>query len=109
MKEIKAFLHRHRVADVIHALSKVGLHNLSVVDLKGMLHALEPEEQDYSIELGGKFITDVKLELVCEDDQVDDAIGIIRENAQTGQPMAGWIYVSDILETLPIDRRSKPR
>ncbi|MCI0401482.1 MAG: P-II family nitrogen regulator [Gammaproteobacteria bacterium] len=109
MKEIKAFVHRHRVSDIIHALGEAGFHNLSIVDVKGMLQALGSKEQDYSIELGGKFITEVKLELVCEDDQMDDAVLIIRENAQTGQPTAGWIYVSDILEALSIDRRREPR
>ena len=31
MKEIKAYLHRHHTADVVHALVSAGFHNLLAV------------------------------------------------------------------------------
>jgi len=96
MKEIKAFVHRNRIADVVHALKLAGFQDISVIDVKGMLKALDAQEQDYSIEIGEKVITEVKLELVCNTERVDDAVRIIRENGRTGQRSAGWIYVSDI-------------
>ena len=103
MKEIKAFIHRNRVADVIRALKGAGYGNLSVVDVKGMLAALDERERDYSIELGEETITMVKLELVCEDEsRTAEAAHIIRDNARTGQPEAGWIYISEIQAALPI-------
>ena len=103
MKEIKAFIHRNRVADVIRALKGAGFSNLSVVDVKGMLAALDERERDYSIELGEETITMVKLELVCEDEsRTAEATHIIRDNARTGQPEAGWIYISEIQAALPI-------
>lgn len=103
MKEIKAFIHRNRAADVIHALKGADYHNLSAIDVKGMLAALDERERDYSIELGEKTITEVKLELVCEDERADEAVRLIRENGRTGQPEAGWIYVSEIQAALPIE------
>jgi len=39
MKEIKAFIHRNRVADVVRILGAAGFRNLSVIDVKGMLKA----------------------------------------------------------------------
>lgn len=103
MKEIKAFIHRNRIADVIRALKGAGYGNLSVVDVKGMLAALDERERDYSIELGEETITMVKLELVCEDEsRTVEAAHIIRDNARTGQPEAGWIYISEIHVALPI-------
>lgn len=103
MKEIKAFIHRNRAADVIRALRGAGYAKLSVVDVKGMLAALDEREHGYSIELGEETITMVKLELVCEDDsQATAAAHIIRDNARTGQPEAGWIYISEIETALPI-------
>lgn len=65
MKEIKAYIHRNRVADVVRALRHAGFHNLSIIDVKGLLKALDSQEQDYSIEIGDEVITEVKLELVC--------------------------------------------
>jgi len=107
MKEIKAFIHRNRVADVVHALEAAQLCgdqcNLSVVDVRGTLAALDDRERDYSLELGDKVITEVKLELVLPDEQAEKAVQIIRENARTGQPRAGWIFVNDIGEAHAID------
>ena len=103
MKELKAFIHRNRIADVVHALKTTGFRNISVIDVKGMLKALDSQEQQYSIEIGEKVITEVKLELVCEADKIDQALALIRENGRTGQKSAGWVYVSEIESAYPID------
>lgn len=103
MKEIKAFVHRGRIGDVVYALRRAGFKNLSFVDVKGMLKALDANEEEYSIEVGNKVITEVKLEVVCAPAQVDEAIGIVLANGRTGRPNAGWIYVSDIEATYEID------
>ncbi|BCO31285.1 hypothetical protein TspCOW1_13880 [Thiohalobacter sp. COW1] len=107
MKEIKAFVHRNRVADIVHALRNAGfcsgVCNLSVVDVTGTLQALDSQEQSFSLELGQEVITEVKLELMCADERVGEAVQIIRENGRTGQKAAGWVYVIDIGETYPID------
>ncbi len=107
MKEIKAFVHRNRVADIVHALRNAdfcsGVCNLSVVDVTGTLQALDNQEQSFSLELGQEVITEVKLELMCADERAGEAVQIIRENGRTGQKAAGWVYVIDIGEAYPID------
>lgn len=103
MKEIKAFVHRNRIADVVHALKAADFRNISVIDVKGMLKALDFQEQEYSVEIGEKIITEVKLELVCESDKVNLAVEIIRRHGRTGQPNAGWVYVSNIDAAYRID------
>jgi len=107
MKEIKAFIHRNRIADVLHALKQAGLCkdncNISVVDVKGMLAALDNSERDYSLELGGTIITEVKLELVVADDKTDVMVNIICEQGRTGQESAGWVFVNDIAEAYKIE------
>lgn len=103
MKEIKAFIHRNRIADVVHALANAGFRNLSIIDVKGMLKAMDEREQDFSLEVGEQVITEVKLELVCENEErTTEAIRCIKDNARTGQPEAGWIYVSEISSALLI-------
>ncbi len=106
MKEIKAFIHRSRVADVVHALKAAGFQNISVVDVQGMLKALDARERRYSIEIGEMVITEVKLELVCAMDDVGKAVDVIRRHARTGRQDAGWIYVSSIDECIAIERES---
>jgi len=102
MREIKAFIHRNRVADVVHALTAAGFRNISLIDVKGMLKALNEQEQEYSIELGEMVVTEVKLELVCHSDQIDEAVALILQNGRTGQPNAGWIHVTGIDASYPI-------
>ena len=104
MKEIKAYIHRNRIADVVHALEAAGFRNLAVIDVKGMLRALDPKEQDYSLEIGEKVISEVKLEMVCQDEgRLAEAVRLIREHGRTGQRIAGWIYITEIAEAIPID------
>lgn len=107
MKEIKAYLHRHRVIDVVHALKRAGFHSenckLSMIDVKGTVQAQDNHEGEYSMELGERIVTEVKLELVCEEERINDAVRIIRDNARTGKPIAGWIFISEIAQAFPID------
>ncbi len=103
IREVKAFIHRNRVADVVDALYKANFQNLTVIDVQGLLKALDSKEQRYSIEIGQKVITEVKLELVCEgEERMAYAIELIKKHARTGQAHAGWIYCSGLLERIEI-------
>ena len=111
MKEIKAYIHNHRIADVIRAVKESGLcnadgtpgcRNLAVIPVQSLLKAVDAKEQHYSIELAETVINESKLELVCEDRQVDELVAIIGHAARTGQAEAGWIYISDIIQAVPI-------
>lgn len=103
MKEIKAFVHRGRVADIVHALAAGGYRHFTVLDVRGMLRAVNAQEETYSIELGDRVTNEVQLELVCSDEDVLRAVQLIQQFGRTGQPVAGWIYVSPVELALPID------
>lgn len=110
MKEIKAYIHRNRIADVISALKSsaawtavgCGEHNLSAYMVKGSLVPLDAGERHYSLDLGDEVINEYKLELHCADAQVDELVTVIREAARTGQANSGWIYVLDIASAIAI-------
>ena len=111
MKEIKAYVHRTRVADVIAALKATPSwaaaepgqqHNLSLYVVKGSLVPLDDKERRYSVELGEEIVDEYKLELHCADDQVDEFVNAIVAAARTGQTNAGWIYVVDLMTAQPI-------
>jgi len=102
-KEVKAFIHRSRVADVVNALNNAGFHGISVVDVQGTLKALSGQEQQYSVEIGQKVVKEVKLELVCDNEnRTAEAVAAIRENAKTGQPSSGWILITEIQSVIEI-------
>jgi len=103
MKEIKAFIHQHRAADAIQALKAAGrVGNLFITIGQGMLVAMDAGEQHYSMDLGDAVIRECKLELLCEDEQVDALVTVIRNHTQTGKPDAGWIYVTDVIQAIPV-------
>jgi nitrogen regulatory protein P-II 1 len=102
-QEVKAYIHRNRVADVVNALNNAGFYNITVVDVQGILKAMNSQEQSYSVEIGQKVVKEVKLELVCDNEtRVADAVHAIRENAKTGQPSAGWIVITDIQSVIEL-------
>jgi len=111
MKEIKAYVHNHRIADVIRALKDsgwcdgnagCGCRNLTVIPVKSLLRSADAQEQHYSIELAEAVVNESRLDLVCEDAQVDELLGVIAYAARTGQADAGWIYVTDIVRAMPV-------
>ena len=102
MKEINAFIHRHRIADVVAAIKDAGCRNVSVVDVKGLLKRIDPQERHYSLEMAEEVIVESKLQLLCEDNQADYLVEIIARTARTGQDYAGVVYVTDVLTAVPI-------
>ena len=106
MKEIKAYVHRSRVAQVIEAVQSTqawrsrqgdaGQHNLTVYGVHGFLAPVDEAERHYSMDLGQEVVHEFKLELHCEDGDVAELTAAIRAAARTGQARAGWIVVVDI-------------
>ena len=103
MKQIKAFVHRNRVSDLIHALEAAGFQRLSLFDVKGLLRALSAREQEYSVEFGDQVISEMQMELFCEDDEVARAVEIFRRVGRTGRAEAGAVYVSPVEQAFVID------
>lgn len=110
MKEIKAYVHRNRIADVISALkgstswaaTGSGEHNLTAYMVKGSLVPLDDDERHYSLDLGDEVVNEYKLELHCADEHVDELVDTIRAAGRTGQANSGWIYVADIASAVAI-------
>ena len=102
MKQLKAFVHRNRVSDLIHALDAAGFRRLSLFDVKGLLRALSSREQQFSVEFGDQVISEVQMELFCEDDDVAQAVEIFRRIGHTGRAEAGWVYISNVEQVVAI-------
>ena len=96
MKEIKAFIHRNRAAEVLRALKTAGFERFSFNDVKGSLMALDPEDRAFSVEFGEEVTSEVKIEFVCNDDRVHEAIDLLEEYGRTNQPVSGWVFVTTL-------------
>jgi nitrogen regulatory protein P-II 1 len=111
MKEIKAYVHKHRIADVIQAIKGSGLRGadrapgcraLSVTAVKTLFRPADEAEQHYSVDLAEPVIDEYRLELVCEDHEADALVALIERTARTGQAEAGWILVTEVLAAIPV-------
>ncbi|MDR2880720.1 MAG: P-II family nitrogen regulator [Azoarcus sp.] len=112
MKEIKAYIHRNRIANVIQALKDsepfagrngASHHNLTAHPVKGSLSVLNEHDRHYSLDLGDSGIDRYKLEFVCRDEDADVLVSVIRETAHTGRGNSGWVYVTDVLRVERIE------
>lgn len=99
MKEIKAYIKKHKLDDVIRALRKIeGLTGMSVIDSSGYGIGWRAAK--------GEGETDrrpgVKVEIICRDDLVDEVVTAIEKAAHTGLKGDGKIYVSGIEQVVRI-------
>lgn len=108
MKLIKAFIHHVRTSDVIQALADAGFRNLTLEDVRGTLKPLPMEARNYSTDMPGLVISEVRLSLVVEDTEVNAATAIIRAKARVGTGISGYVYVSPVEQALPIGGPEDP-
>lgn len=106
MKRITALLHAHRLSDIVHALEAVGQRRLSITHAHGLLSASSHREQAFSVELGERMTQEIQLDVFCEDADAASLIALLKRHGRTGQPVAGWIFVADLTEAIPINAES---
>lgn len=104
MKEIKAYIKSHKLADVTLALHHVEeLTGMSVVDVRGFgrsraqkaFKGMDYDPADYD--------PYTKIEIVCRDSLVDEIVSIIKKTAHTGLRGDGKIYVSNVENAVRIE------
>jgi len=96
MKEIKAYIKKHKLSEVSRALRKIeGLTGMSVIDCRG----LGIGWSDTKAQTGGNlldFQQGIKLEIMCRDDLAEAVVTAVQKAAHTGLKGDGKIYMSDI-------------
>lgn len=95
MKEIKAFIKPKKVQIVVKSLRDAGFESVTLSKGEGTGAHKDP---DASPSLDFHFTDSpiVKLELVCQNEEMDKAVQLICGKAQTPEPGDGIIYVSEI-------------
>ncbi len=103
MKEIKAYIQKRKLSQVTLALHKVeGLSGMSVTKgqgfgrgkAQGMPHRIVDDLVEY--------VPHVRIEIVCEDDQVEEIVNVIETAAHTGNKGDGKIYVGNVEQAVRI-------
>ena len=102
MKEIKAYIRTERAEDILETLAGSGIVDVTLIDVMGCGHLMDPNNCKYSIEYVERYSKLAKLELVCKDEEVEHIISMIRKNAYTGMPGDGKIFVTPVEQAIKI-------
>jgi nitrogen regulatory protein P-II 2 len=96
MKLGMAIIKPFKLDEVRDALTVVGVHGLTVSEVKGHGRQKGHTEIYRGAEYAVSFLPKLKIEVALEDDQVEAAIAAITAAAKTGQIGDGKIFVCDL-------------
>ena len=102
MKKIEAIIKPFKLDEVKEALHDAGVQGLTVIEVKGFGRQKGHTELYRGAEYVVDFLPKVKIEVVLEDEQVENAIDAIRSAAHTGRIGDGKIFVSPIEDVIRI-------
>ncbi len=96
MKVISAIIKPFKVEDVRDALTAIGVHGLTVTEVKGYGRQKGHTEVYRGAEYNVNFLPKVKIEVAVVAEQVDRTIEAIISAAKTGQIGDGKIFVTTL-------------
>jgi nitrogen regulatory protein P-II 1 len=96
MKLITAVIKPHKLEDVRAALETFGVTGMTVTEASGYGRQKGHTEVYRGAEYDIALIPKVRLEIVVQDAEADDIVGVISKSAQTGRIGDGKIWVSPI-------------
>ena len=102
MKKIEAIIKPFKLDEVKEALQEIGVQGLSVIEVKGFGRQKGHTELYRGAEYVVDFLPKVKIEVVLDDDQADEAIKAIVDSAKTDKIGDGKIFVSSVEQALRI-------
>jgi nitrogen regulatory protein PII len=102
MKLITAIIKPFKMDDVRLALSEIGVHGITVTEIKGFGRQRGHTELYRGAEYVVDFLPKVKLEIAVSEDHVDATVDAIIKSANTGKIGDGKIFVSSLEQVIRI-------
>lgn len=102
MKEIKAYIRREKTDIIIKKLEEAGIKGMTIIDVYALREWADQKSYSYSVEFVEKYSKVMKLEIVCEDNNVDKLADIIAQYGHTGNAGDGMIFISSIEKSIKI-------
>ncbi|MDG6778186.1 P-II family nitrogen regulator [Thiomicrorhabdus sp. zzn3] len=102
MKQITAIIKPFKLDDVRDALHDIGIHGMTVTEVKGYGRQKGHTEMYRGAEYVVDFLPKLKLEIAVAASTLDAAVEAIINAAQTGKIGDGKIFVTDIEQTIRI-------
>jgi nitrogen regulatory protein P-II 1 len=102
MKKLEAVIRHYKLEDVKGALTSIGVQGMTVTEVRGFGRQRGHKETYRGAEYTVDFMPKVRLEVVVNDDEVEQAINTIVESARTGSIGDGKIFVSSLEQVVRI-------
>ncbi|RMG90492.1 MAG: P-II family nitrogen regulator [Zetaproteobacteria bacterium] len=102
MKKIEAIIKPFKLDDVKDALTELGVHGMTVTEVKGYGRQKGHTELYRGAEYVVDFLPKVKLEVVVPEDRSDEIVDAIVQAARTGKVGDGKVFVSSVERTVRI-------
>jgi len=102
MKLIIAIIKPFKLDDVREALSDVGVHGMTVTEVKGFGRQKGHTELYRGAEYVVDFLPKIKLEVAVDDGQLEPVVEALTSAARSGKIGDGKIFVLDLLQAIRI-------
>ncbi len=102
MKKIEAIIKPFKIDDVKEALNKIGIHGITVTEVKGFGRQKGHTELYRGAEYRVDFVPKAKVEIVVPDEQALDVVEAIGKSAKTGNIGDGKIFISSVEDAVRI-------
>jgi nitrogen regulatory protein P-II 2 len=102
MKLITAIIKPFKLDEVRDALSAVGVHGMTITEVKGYGRQKGHTELYRGAEYAVNFLPKIRIEVVVPEEEADKVVEAIGSAAKTGQIGDGKIFVTPIEQALRI-------
>jgi len=102
MKRIEAIIKPYKLDDVKEALVEIGVVGMTISEVKGYGRQQGHSELYRGAEYIVEFIPKVKIDIIVEEKDAEEAIEAIASSAKTGKIGDGKIFVSSVEKTIRI-------
>ena len=102
MKKIEAIIRPEKLEEVKKALEKINIVGMTITEVKGRGEQKGIKLQFRGREMHVDLLPKVKVEVVVDDGEVDEAVDVIIKSARTGKPGDGKIFVVDVEEAIRV-------
>jgi nitrogen regulatory protein P-II 1 len=102
MKKVEAIIRIFKLEDVKNALSALGVHGMTITDVRGFGRQKGHTEMYRGTEYKVAFVPKIKVEVAVPTENLQTVLETIMRTAQTGQIGDGKIFVSDLEDTVRI-------
>ncbi len=102
MKKIEAVIKPFKLEEVKDALGDIGVEGMTVLEVKGFGRQKGHTEIYRGSEYTVDFVPKIKVEIVLDDSQCDEAVAAIVKSARTGKIGDGKVFISSVEEAVRI-------